>query len=246
MKIDYAKPPQLLSAIMAIALATSTVGCGGTSGSEQATPTSQIPRSARSVIPPSCGVPAEAIRPPSLASREGVATYQGGIVVNMAGTIANILVDVPNLIRINHDPTLGLSLPEHINVTYFFTGSLSRPDALNQIGDFYQAHKFYLSARYCQEQGAILDRFLLVAISVGDARDKVTSTNPILPRGSNAWNLALERELGERYILGTRVIIDGSLHRPITRLSDTIIDRVLAAGLPFRILRLTENRPLFS
>lgn len=229
MRIDRAKSPQLLSAIMSIALATSVVGCVDGSSNEQITPTSR------------CGVPAEAIRPPSL-DREFVATYQGGIVVNMAGTIADIAVNVPNLTRINNDSTLGLSVPGYTYIIYFFSGSFSRPDAQTQMDTFFQAQKFYLSARYCQEQGTALDKILRTSLSVGDAADEVTTANPAPLRGSRFWILALERELGKRYILGTRSLIDRDLSRPAIQLSDTVIDRVLTAGLPFRIIRLTESK----
>lgn len=233
MRIDAQKPIHLVTVLALMAAA-----CGPISPpSVDQTKEDKAPITPNlTVVPEVCSrtIDAEAMRP-SLLSRESVTTFPGNIVVNQAGSLADIMVNVPNLNRVNSDPALGLNSPEHLNIIYFFAGSFYNPDAQAQIGAFFEAQRPYLLARYCQEQGVFSGRYLLSALSMTDAQSEVSKANPTLIPASPAWISAVERELAENYILGSRKLIERHLQIPIKELSPDTLEVALSSGSPFRI-----------
>lgn len=238
MRIESGRPFVLLPSIMAIALGVSTVACSGAPESKSVATATMTPTATPQwVIPEVCRtIDIEALRPPIL-DRISVATYPGNIVVNQAGSFADIAIEVRNLIRINTDPDLGLNSPERLNIIYFFAGSLYSPNAQTQIGAFFEAHRPYLLARYCQEQGVYAGQYLLAALSMRDVQSKVSTANPALIPTSPPWISAIERMLAENYVLGSRVFIERDLNTPVKELSPDALGIALNRGLPFRIAR---------
>ena len=232
MGIDVSKPAHLVRALSVLAIAGGLAGCGEAA----ATPT-RIP--AKPVVSRSCPIASEALRPPIL-DRESVATYNGGIVVNQAGSIGDLDIDIPALIRLNADPSLGLNSANAVKVTYFFAGSFSRPDAYAQAESFFTAHKFYLSARYCEEQGSQLDSVLRLYLSLGDIRDETITAYPSLKFGSPDWLKQFGRKIGRSYALGTRGVISPSLVTPLPNLPNQVIEQVLDGDNPFRVININS------
>lgn len=224
MRIDGEKPQALLSAAMAAALGVSTVGCRAPANLEPAQPA--VATATTAFLPDICLTPSELLRSPSL-SRESVITYPSGVVINQEGSMVNLAVNIAHLERLDNEPALGLNFPGHIKIIYFFAGSLYRPDAEEQVNLFFQTHRRYLLARYCQEQGRRSDNLLVIALSVADASAETKSRD--------ADELA--RVLAENYIQGTRILIGDPIGRIPRELPQEILDRALSEGLPFSILR---------
>lgn len=214
---------------MAVAFGFSAASCRPPTLPETATPT--IATLTPSVLPDLCSNPAELMRPPGL-SRESVSTYSNWIVVNQAGSlIRNVTVNPIHLQRLDDDPDLGLTLPGHIKIIYFFAGSLYRPDLQEQMHSFFSTHRLYLLARYCQEQGRPARNLLIVGLSVADALAEIKSRD--------ADELA--RVLAENYIQGTRILIGDPIGRIPRELPQEILDRTLSEGLPFRVAGWYNN-----
>lgn len=245
MGIEGGKPLNLVSFMMATALGVSAVGCSGAPESGPTKiPTVPATASATAVIPAECTTPAELVRPRGF-DKESMITYPGGVIVNQAGQAIDLIVRVPNIIRLNNEASLGLNLtPETPNITYFFAGSFKRPDTIEQVVAFFEQQKSYLLLRYCQEQGSAGGRLRFSAISVADELTEVYRKNPRnYPPTDPFWQSALEIQLTLAYVARTRVNISDPSQIPLEIPQVSAQDRttITALGLPFSIIKLNPD-----
>lgn len=238
MRIDAQKPARLVAALALVAAGCNSLPIkpppqeGGASISATAVPTE---------VPELCRVPAETFRPQTL-SIAAVATYPGGVVVNQIGEIADLIIGVPQISRINGDPNLGLGLTRDIlHITYFVTGSFHRPEILAQLQQAYAAQARYFLARHCENQGWLPKDTVFIGISGYDALDVIIKRDPSLSADDPSWPLRLGREFGSDYIYGTSANLQRMPGRSKGNISADAVDAALQAGLPFRVAKFNPD-----
>lgn len=229
------KPEMQKPFFLATALAMLAASC---SSSVERPTSGQFPESTAPTIERCTNLSAEALRPPTL-SKESVVTYPGGIIVNQAGSIADFTVNLDILTNLNKKP---LELPTNIlNVTYFFHGTFERPDAVLQMSQFFNTHRSYLLARYCQEQKMLPANPILSGVSVYDVLREVSRENPNLARNDRLWVAGLEKGMAVNYLSVTKITLQYSHQEKPQALSSTIIGQALEQGLPFKVTRFNLN-----
>ncbi|MBI2334508.1 hypothetical protein HYU96_01785 [Candidatus Daviesbacteria bacterium] len=225
MRIDAQKTLGLVSA-----LAIAAEACSSVHPSEAIT----IPEQCRRIN-------TEALRPPTL-SRQSVITYPGGAIINQAGSMVDLSVNIPTLLRINNSPDLALNFtPDTQNFTYFFAGSFRRPDAREQIVEFIKRDRTYLLYRYCQEQGVASGRARFSVISVADEFKTVQVDNPrTYPLTDPFWTRALTVQFALSYAARTKASTHDPEQIPTETPPLSSQERVvlIGLGLPFSITRL--------
>ena len=194
-----------------------------------------------------CTTPAEFLRPPRL-TRESAITYPGGVVVNQAGTVMDLVVRVNKLQSINNEASFDLnSTPETQNITYFFAGSFMRADARSQIAAFIEQDAAYLLLKYCQEQGRASGRMRFSVVSVADELEEVFKRNPRnYSLQDPFWRSALEVQLAIAYLARSKQNTTDPSQIPLETPMLTVQERqtLVRLGLPFAITKLNlENRP---
>lgn len=240
MRIDAQKPIRMIAAL---ALAYAGVACVSVEKGDKESRVIPLttPTPSR-IVPQICATtPSEMFRPPQL-EQESVVIYPGGILVNRAGSILDLSVNVPNLLRINHDPKLNLGFTQDtVNIVYLYDENFAPPGSLAKIKSQIERDKLYLIYRYCQEQGLEKGIMRFVVISVADQLTELKRRNQqkYLPTDS-FWKNALEVELANVYVAITRARVKDSDDLPLQAPALSADDRATlkALDLPFRITRL--------